>query len=86
MTHFLNLAWLILLKHSQTEVSSKIEKPLGDTIDSQLIRYLLTESRLSLGLAIDIEYDVVTDVEFEQVDHEFDLELIVNRKSILISN
>jgi hypothetical protein len=31
-------------------------------------------------------YDVVTDVEFEQVDHEFDLELDVNGKSILISN
>jgi hypothetical protein len=47
---------------------------------------MLTESRLSLGLAIDVEYDVVTDVEFEQVDHEFDLELTVNRKSISISN
>jgi hypothetical protein len=48
---------------------------------------LLTESRLSsLGLVIDIEYDVVTDVEFEQVDHKFDLELAVNGKSILISN
>jgi hypothetical protein len=44
---------------------------------------VLTESRLSLGLVINIEYDVVTDVKFEQVDHEFDLELIVNRKSIL---
>jgi hypothetical protein len=47
---------------------------------------LLTESRLSLGLVIDIEYDVVTDVEFEQVDHEFDLELAVNGKSNSISN
>jgi hypothetical protein len=47
---------------------------------------VLTESRLSLRLMIDIEYDVVTDVEFEQVDHEFDLELAVNRKSISISN
>jgi hypothetical protein len=47
---------------------------------------VFTESQLSLGLVIDIEYDVVTDVEFEQVDHEFHLELIVNEKSILISN
>jgi hypothetical protein len=46
----------------------------------------LTESQLSLGLMIDIEYDVVTDVKFEQVDHEFDLELTVNRKSNSISN
>jgi hypothetical protein len=46
---------------------------------------VLTESRLSLGLVIDIEYDVVTDVEFEQVDDEFDLELNVNGKLILIS-
>jgi hypothetical protein len=47
---------------------------------------VLTESRLSLGLVIDIEYDVVTDVEFEQVDQEFDLELAVNGKSISILN
>jgi hypothetical protein len=46
----------------------------------------LTESLLSLGLVIDIKYDFVTDVEFEQLDHEFDLELVVNRKSISISN
>jgi hypothetical protein len=55
----------------------------------------LTESRLSLGLVIDIKYDVVTDdieydvvtnVKFEQVDHEFNLELTVNRKSNSISN
>jgi hypothetical protein len=31
-------------------------------------------------------YDVVTDVEFEQVDHEFDLKLDVNGKLISISN
>jgi hypothetical protein len=48
--------------------------------------FLLTESRLSLGLVINIDYDVGTDVKFEQVDHEFDLELTVNRKSISISN
>jgi hypothetical protein len=47
---------------------------------------VLTESRLSLGLVIDTEYDVVTDVEFEQVDHEFDLEFVVNGKLISISN
>jgi hypothetical protein len=47
---------------------------------------VLTESRLSLGLVIDIEYDVLTDVKFEQVDHEFDLELTVNGKSISLSN
>jgi hypothetical protein len=34
---------------------------------------VLIESRLSLGLVIDI--DIMTDVEFEQVDHKFDLEL-----------
>jgi hypothetical protein len=49
------------------------------------VLHMLIESRLSLGLAIDIEYDVVTDVEFKQVDHKFDLELIVNRKWISIS-
>jgi hypothetical protein len=36
---------------------------------------------------MDIEFDVATDVKFEQVNHElFDLELKVNGKSILISN
>jgi polyribonucleotide nucleotidyltransferase len=48
---------------------------------------VLTESQLSLGLVIDIEeYNVMTDVEFEQVDHKFDLELDVNGKLISISN
>jgi hypothetical protein len=47
---------------------------------------VLTESRLSLGLVINIEYNVVTDVEFEQGDHKFDLELAMNRKSISISS
>jgi hypothetical protein len=47
---------------------------------------VLTESRLSLGLVINVEYDVVTDVEFEQVDHELDLELAVNGKLISILN